>query len=237
MAIFNTHFYHELTKRYTIAFGSLFNDMQVVHYSENGDEASRVTVPLAYSNKEKFVQRLQDDPDHRQKPAIQLPRMAFELQSLNYDGGRKLQKLNKHFYSRDNGSSASSLYTPVPYDMIYSLYIVTKTQDDMLQIVEQILPGFAPDVNINVRGIGDPQTSYDVPISLLDVQPSDSYEGTFEDRRQIMWSMNFLMKAVYFGPVNRRSIILETDTPLLDYDSYFAEDGSWAPPRPEPDPV
>lgn len=222
MALFNNHFYHGMLKRYTIAVGSLFSDMQVVRYNEDGSENQRVTVPLTYSNKEKFVQRLTQDPDQTRKEAITLPRIAFEMVSLNYDGQRKLQKLQKYHYPREAGDSGS-VYTPVPYDLVFNVYMVTKTQDEMLQLIEQIMPAFTPDFTISMVGIADPNSSFDVPINLLDISPSDSFEGSFEDRRQIMWSMSILVKAVFFGPITKRKIILYPEGNTYGWEKLFEE--------------
>ena len=220
MAIFNSHFYHSMTKRYTVAMGTLFSDMSVVRYNEDGSENHRITVPITYSNKEKFVQRLISDSDHSRKEAITVPRMAFELVSMNYDGQRKLQKLNKYQFDRSAGN-ASNVYTPVPYDLVYNLYIVTKTQEEMLQIVEQIVPAFTPDFTVSIKSVEEPELRFDLPITLLDVLPSDSSEGMFEDRRQIMWTMSFLAKAVYFGPVAKREIILHPQSDLYGWEKLY----------------
>lgn len=222
MAMFSSYFYHDMTKRYTVAFGSLFSDIEVVRLKENGDEDHRIVVPLTYSPKEKFIQRLTQDKDHAQKPAITLPRMAFEMVALNYDGQRKLQKMRKYHYPNEI-ADAGHTFTPVPYDLTFNLYIVSKTQDEMLQMVEQILPAFQPDINIAIKGIANPETSFDVPITLLDVLPSDSFDGAFDERRQILWTMSFLVKAIYFGPITTKKIILETDTPTLGWDALFDE--------------
>lgn len=94
----------------------------------------------------------------------------------------------------------------------------------MLQIIEQILPAFTPDVTLSLKGIANPETIFDVPISLLDVEPTDTFEGMFEERRQIMWSLSFLMKAVYFGPITTKSIILQTDTPIYGWEKLFSDE-------------
>ena len=225
MAIFSSYFYHELTKRYTIAFGSLFTGLTVMRNKEDGTEEHRITVPLSYAPKEKFIRRLTEDANHSKQTAITLPRIAFEMTSLNYDPQRKLQKLRKYHYKEAPGVTRThgSVYTPVPYDLVFNLYIVTKTQDEMLQLVEQILPAFTPDLTLSIKGIQDPGTIYDVPLTLLDCAPDDSYSGSMEERRQIMWSLSFLMKAIYFGPISENSIILDTGTPLLDWKMLFAD--------------
>lgn len=220
MSFFNSHFYHSMLKRYTVAFGGLLSGIELVRYDQAGSETQRVVVPLSYANKEKFVQRITQDANHEKQEAILLPRIAFEMGSLNYDGQRKLQKMNKYRYPDAVGENGT-VFTPVPYDIVFNVFIVTKTQDEMLQIVEQILPAFTPDYVIAMAGIGSPETTFDVPITLLDVSPSDSYEGSFEDRRQIMWSMSFLMKGVFFGPITQRKVILYPESELLGWEALF----------------
>jgi len=222
MSLFNGHFYHGMTKRFTIAIGTLFSDMQVVRYNEDGSENQRVTVPITYSNKEKFVQRLMTDQDHSRKEAITLPRMAFEMVSLNYDGMRKLQKLQKYHFPKSEGENGS-VYTPVPYDIVYNLYVVTKTQDEMLQIVEQIAPAFTPDFTISIVGLTETDSTFDFPVTMLDISPSDSFEGSFEERRQIMWTMSFLVKGVFFGPISKRKIILYPEGTTNEWQKLFEE--------------
>ena len=222
MSLFQSHFYHGMVRRFTVAIGTLFSDMQVVRYNEDGTEHQRVTIPITYSNKEKFVQRLLMDPDHTKQEAITLPRFAFELTSLNYDGQRKLPKLQKYHFPKSAGENGS-VYTPVPYDLVYTLYAVTKTQDEMLQIIEQIMPAFTPDFTISLVGLTEPESTFDFPVTMLDIVPSDSADGAFESRRQIMWSMTFLVKGIFFGPVSKRKIILYPEGTLHGWEELNQE--------------
>ena len=203
-----------------MAIGTLFNDISVVRLKADGTEDHRITVPLSYAPREKFITRLEQDyGDNRRTNALTLPRMAYELISLNYDPQRKLQKARRFAQSHEEGESTRTfVYTPVPFDMMFSLNIVTKTQDEMMQIVEQIVPGFTPDLNITIKGLNGPESVYDIPVILLDVQPSDSYEGGFDERRQILWSMTFMVKGYFFGPAGDNAIILLPDVKFFDWD-------------------
>ena len=77
----------------------------------------------------------------------------------------------------------------------------------MHQIIEQIIPAFQPDVNITLKGIDG--AAYDVPINFTGLFRTDSYDGTFDARRQILWTLNFTMKAFYFAPLEQKKIILD----------------------------
>ena len=47
----------------------------------------------------------------------------------------------------------------------------------------------------------------DVPIVLNSVSFQDDYEGSFEDRRIIEYTLDFTMKTYFFGPVYTGNII------------------------------
>ena len=210
-----------------MAIGTLFNDIQVVRLKSDGSEDHRVTVPLSYAPREKFIRRLEQDYGNNTKvTAITLPRMAYELISLNYDPQKKLQKARKFSHTRTDGvyPVKEYVYTPVPFDFMFSLNIVTKTQDEMMQIVEQIVPGFTPDLNITIKGLNGPDSIYDIPVALLDVMPSDSYEGGFDERRQILWSMTFMLKGYLFGPTGDNPIILLPDVKFFDWNTLTESD-------------
>ena len=219
MGLFKNHFYHQLLRKYTIAFGTLFQDIDVLRYSSTNQELSRVTCPLSYSPKEKWLQRIISDPSLSRKPAITLPRLAFEMVDLRYSVDRKLPKLNKLYLPSSDASGAYSAFSPVPYDMMFNLYIAAKTQDDMLQIVEQILPAFVPDYTISIKGITNADISYDVPISISSIEKSDTYDSDVEEGRAITWTIQFLMKGILFGPVRESALIKQAHIEIKDIDN------------------
>ena len=217
MSLYKNHFYHQHIKNYTVVMGSLLNGIDVVRYKQDGTEDSRETVPVTYANKEKFVQRLLSDPNLDRQVAIKLPRISFELVSMQYDPSRKLS--GKLQFAYQNGANKTfSVYTPVAYDFTYTVSIIAKTQTDALQIVEQIVPFFTPDYTVHMKAIDSPNITYDVPVSLLSVSNSDSYDGEFDNRRMLVWSMVFLIKGFLFSPVRESGKIKEIDLTFYDKD-------------------
>ena len=226
MSLFKNYFYHDLTRKYNLIFGSLFQDIEVKRFEADGTVKSMITVPLIHSPKEKFIQRIigDRDPDgddsaeqrgDRRRIALSLPMIAYEMVDMQYDGSRKVAK-NQHFRLRPPAVSdmSDALYTPAPYTLTFEVNIAAKSQSEMLQIIEQIVPAFTPDVNITLKGI--PNMDYDVPITFIGLFRNDTYLGHFEDRRQLMWTLNFTMKAFYFTPLNRKNIILNVNAPIFD---------------------
>ena len=202
-------FYHETIRKIIVAFGTTFNNVQLVRKDNSGNITQSMKVPLAYGPKEKFLVRLRADPDLSSKVAITLPRIGFEIQNLAYDGTRKLSRVQK-FKKVNTGNSTRTLDTqfmPVPYNLDIVLYVLAKQSDDALQIVEQILPFFQPDYTITVNDMADMGIKRDVPIILNSISYEDNYEGDFDQRRALIYTMNFTCKFYLYGPVTSSNII------------------------------
>ena len=202
-------FYHETIRKIIVAFGTTFNNIQLVRKDNSGNITQSMKVPLAYGPKEKFLVRLRADPDLSSKVAITLPRIGFEIQNLAYDGTRKLSRVQK-FKKVNTGNSTRTLDTqfmPVPYNLDIVLYVLAKQSDDALQIVEQILPFFQPDYTITVNDMADMGIKRDVPIILNSISYEDNYEGDFDQRRALIYTMNFTCKFYLYGPVTSSNII------------------------------
>ena len=85
--MFGEHFYHETIKRAVSVFGTLFNNISVKRA-----DGTALKVPLAYGPRQKWITRLQQVDTTTTRTAISLPRMGFELTSIEYDSTRKLTK-------------------------------------------------------------------------------------------------------------------------------------------------
>ena len=193
-------FYHNTIRRYVILFGTLFNDIHINRVDTEGGVTQTIKVPISYGPKEKMLARLDADPNLN-RPAIVLPRMSFELTDLNYGPTRKLNTIGKIVAANPNDANAAKYqYTPVPYDLNFILSIAVKNADDGTRILEQILPFFTPNWNSTVDLIPELGIKLDVPIVLNAVSSEDSYEGDFEARRSIVWTLSFTMKGYIFGP-------------------------------------
>ena len=202
-------FYHETIRKIIVAFGTTFNNIQLVRKDGSGNIVQSMKVPLAYGPREKFLVRLRSDADLSSKVAVTLPRIGFEIQNLSYDSTRKLNRVQK-FKKVNTGNKTRSLdsqFMPVPYNLDVVLYILAKQSDDALQIVEQILPYFQPDYTITVNDMADMGIKRDIPIILNGITYEDSYEGDFEQRRALIYTMNFTCKFYLYGPVTSQSII------------------------------
>ena len=208
--MFGNYYYHERIRKTVAMFGKLFNDIYVLRKNSSGDVISQVKVPLSYAPKDKFLERIRENPDlyNDQKVAIKLPRMSFEIVSVTYDPTRQLPKSNYVNKAGASNSSRSKIYTYVPYNISFQLSIYAKTQDDALQIVEQIIPYFNPQYTLTIKPLADfPDIKEDVPVTLTGVTFTDDYEGSVEQRRTIIYTLDFDIKINFYGPIGEQGII------------------------------
>jgi hypothetical protein len=205
--IFNQYFYHEHIKRTVAVFGTLFNNIKVVKRDSTGKVISTIKVPLSYGPRQKVLARIADEKFlNDPKLAIRLPRMSFEIISLTYDTGTKLQKgITQTIPSSDPLKKQSILY-PTTYRIGLQLNILAKNQDDALQILEQILPYFQPEYTVTVKEVENNFKS-DVPFVLQAVTMTDDYEGDFMSRRSIIYTLEFEAKVRFYGPLSSKNVI------------------------------
>ena len=195
------YFYHEILRKTIISFGTLFNNITIQTKNNSGDIVSTTKVPLAYGPTQKFLARLEQQADLNKSTAMTLPRMSFEFTGLTYDPTRKVTT-TQQFTIKDpkDGSVEKKAYMPVPYNMAFELSVMTKLNDDALQVVEQILPYFQPAYNLSVN-LTEEGENRDIPVVLENITMQDDYEGDLTTRRVLLYTFRFTAKTYLFGPV------------------------------------
>tara|TARA_B100000123_G_scaffold162754_1_gene120548 strand:- start:584 stop:1381 length:798 start_codon:yes stop_codon:yes gene_type:complete len=205
------YFSHGIIRKHVIVFGSMFNDI-TIERKNAGTRVQTLAVPIAYGPKQKFLVRLEADPNLDREIAMSLPRLGFELAGITYDPSRKLNSTQKNSYVFSDKTLLRTQYTPVPYNIDFILSIMVKNADDGTQILEQILPYFKPEWNISVNLIPEMKIAMDVPTILNSVSLQDTYDGDFQTRRALIWDLNFTMKGYLYGPVSSQGIITRTSS-------------------------
>lgn len=198
---FGNYFYHKSIQKTVTAFGTLFNNIQIRHFNDAGDPISTLKVPLAYGPTQKFLARIEQQPSGDRKIALTLPRMSFEMTSIDYDAQRKSSVIQTFSSPRTDTGKPAKIYTPTPYNIGFELSIMSKLQDDVLQIVEQILPFFQPAFNVTIRLVPEINEVRDIPIILNRVGFRDDYEGDYSTRRIIIYTLSFTAKTYLFSEV------------------------------------
>jgi hypothetical protein len=222
------YFYHEILRRTVISFGSLFNDIAIKHTNNNEQVVSVIKVPLAYGPTQKFLARLNQSPNLSKPIQITLPRMSFEFTGLTYDAARK-STTTQTFTAKsvEDGTETKKAYLPVPYNMQFELSIMSKLNDDALQIIEQILPYFQPAYTMSVDLVETINEKRDIPVILENITMQDDYEGDFTTRRVLIYTLRFTAKTYLFGPVSSatKNIIKKASI------GYIAGDSTSTPSR------
>lgn len=213
----NDVFYHGITRKYIVAFGALFSNIRI---SRVGDGVTQeIAVPIAYAPKEKWLVRLEQDPNLENNVYTTLPRLSFEISDIRYDKSRKLNKLNTITCTNQDGTT--SMFAPSPWIIDMNLYAITKNNEDMFQIIEQILPFFSPDYILSLKLIPEQNIIVDTPITLNDVQISDEYDGKFENRRFVIYTLRFSIKINIYGPTQESKLISKTIVDITKEDGYI----------------
>ena len=212
-----TRFYNQSFRKLIIAFGQIFNNIVIQRTNSTGGVTARIKVPLAYAPKEKFLVRLDQQANLESREfATTLPRMGFEITGLAYDSSRKLTRVQKYSKVKtgEDGKKMNYNYSPVPYNIAMNLYVFTATAEDGLQIIEQILPFFQPDYTVTVNVVPELNIKRDIPIVLGNIGYEDTYDGSFTQRRAVIYTLSFTAKTYLFGPMNNQSVIKQTQSDI-----------------------
>lgn len=195
------HFYYEIIRKTIIAFGALFNNIYIKHKNKEGEVVSTIKVPLAYGPTQKFLARLKESPDLNKPIQVTTPRMSMEIIALSYSSQNKGVQ-TQTFVARDENGKPRKAYLPVPYTLNLELSIFTKLEEDMFQIVEQILPYFQPSYVVSITVVDEINEKRDIPFTLDNITMTDNYEGNFDERRALIWTLKFSAQIYLFVPIS-----------------------------------
>ncbi len=229
--MFGKHFYNERVRKSVAVFGAMFDNIYIIrkHGSTTYDQ---MKVPLAYAPQRKFLERIAEmnnGEDNERQLAIKLPRMSFEIVNMQYDAQRQLPKMNSVSRPGMTPGTRQKFHTPTPYIISFELSVYAKQHDDALQVVEQILPYFAPQYTLSVKPVSDIDIVEDVPVILQSVAFTDDFEGVVEARRTIVYTLQFDMKINFYGPkANDSAIINRIDMDLYAMDGPVGNDSDYA---------
>ena len=209
--MFENHFYNESTRRMVSVFGSIFNDMEVVKKNAAGKILQKIKVPLGYAPRTKVLARLKEQTSDP-KLAIKLPRLSFEISSMDYDANARVSK-HKNYTKVITGDTLqlNKLGAPAVYKVGFELNIMAATQDEALQLLEQILPMFQPEYTVTIKDIPTMDIKTDTPIVLESVALNDDYEGDLVTRRAIIYTLSFSTRIRYYRGIGKSKQILNTE--------------------------
>ena len=128
--------------------------------------------------------------------------MSFEISgSLLYDSNRQLSSQVECQIQTADGLTTTAV-SPAPYSVPFQLNVYGKTQNDVLQIVEQIIPYFRPSITREYFPItGQPWTD-EVTFSLQSVSVEDTFDTDFDSNRVIIYTLDFEARINIYGFIN-----------------------------------
>jgi len=202
------HFYNHTIWKHVAAFADVFDNMEVFVYDDNRKNVvGRKKVPVILAPKEKVVSVL-SVIDGTPKPEIDnvLPKMSIIWNDISWDSSRQTGSNEKRKlaveFDDDTGQRKVSYVDrqTIPYLFGMQLTIWTQYMDEAVQLLENILPFFKPDLHLSVfeRTTGQERKS---KVQLESVTPNFVYELNEPDRRIIQFDLNFTMQVNLYTPI------------------------------------
>lgn len=209
--MFNVTNYNQSIRKCIVAFGTLFNNIELNRYDENGDVVSKFKVPLKYGSKDKLIQRAKARPDllEDNKSQYVVPRMSFVMANIQYDNSRKLNLTQKITANSLKDAGSDTYFSPAPYRLTFELSILTKTNDEALEIIEKIVPLFQPTFFVTINVAEGYEERRDIAFTLNNVGYADEFEGSFENSRLILYTLTFDAKTYIMSPPSNTTSIIK----------------------------
>jgi len=202
--MFGNHYYNRTIRRLTVAFGSLFNDIKIARYNPDGSINQMIQVPLSYGPGQKWFrvrERAEIDGAVEGIASLRniLPRMSYSLDNIVFDAERMTNTYNKMAIC-ENGRPTKIQSARVPFNLNFSLHILTKKTEDSLQILEQVLPYFTPSVQLPVIDMPELGIVSNIPFELEDISQDDNWETDLKEPRELIWTLTFVARAWLYFP-------------------------------------
>lgn len=208
--------YRSAIRTVTVVFGSLFNDIYVRKYNTDGSVSEeRRKVPILFSEKSQYFTWIDNKmrrPDSGTKVGLALPRLSYELTGLAPDEQRQL---NPHLYRtgtpqvNSDSPFSNKEHSPAAYTFNYTLTLWSNDMDTSIQVLEQILPYFKPEVAVKVKEEQDLPIMNDLQVVFSGISKQDNYTEGFEVNRFIQWDMEFAVHSNIWSPSAEGKIIKE----------------------------
>lgn len=218
------YFYHASIKRYINLFGSLFSDIKIKRKSEDGKKEDTITVPVRYGVGNMYLKAPQTVEARELNQVTRvLPAMAFKLDNFYKDVSRKTNPMNriKHpTFDEDSGSAFQ--FNRVPYNFIFELIIRTKNSDDMMQIVEQIIPAFDGNLSVTIADTTGVPVEQDIIISIDECAMEDNYNDEMQSRL-LEYTLTFELRGFLYKRTQNALVIKEVDIEVGYADGYMLD--------------
>lgn len=216
------YFYNENLRKLVVGFGSLFSNIEVAHKDPDTSANFNIRVPIHYSPQEKFIQRLLQPSSITPGTRIetQLPIISYIINTIVPDPSRRLNRITPVLNLTNVGGTCqptgNQVKSQIPVNVSFNLFVYTRHTDDMLQIVEQIMPYFVPE-HIITMDMNEVQQNVQIPVVMVSNSLTEKYEGDLNSRRLNIASFQFVAKAWIFGEIQSVTAV-NTNTSDIVFD-------------------
>jgi hypothetical protein len=224
------YYYPRTIENVTVALTDMFNDMKVYKYTSAGTSAEVYDVPITFGPVEKeHLQRIEDHEyissafdvsgytqveSYGQRYWISTPRIALVMNGIAYNAERAYgvnewrEWFSETLVDGVNPDIVLKDYAPTPYDINFTLYIMTDSMDYFAQIMENILPYFNPALYLRVKEFSFLNIERDLKVIMNGVTPDFiSPEISDDDRRYINGTLDLTVEAWMYRPFEYSKII------------------------------
>ena len=194
----NKYFYFSLLRKYVAMFGSLFNNIIIERTDSNGNITQTINVPINYSEKEKMLTRMKQDPSIQKQASIVLPAISFFLDGYNFDSERHTSSNGKYMIL--NKPDITWQFKEAPWNFHFTVWIYAKNNSDASKMIEQILPFFSPHYSVKALLIPN-RPPVDIAIELVSVSHPNTETESFKERPVLIWELHFTLLGYLYGPI------------------------------------
>lgn len=237
------YYYPKIIKNVTVALMDMFNDLKVYKYTSAGTSAQEYNVPISFGPVEKEHQNRIEDHEYiasgtdlsgytqvepyGQRYWISTPRLALVMNGIAYNAERAygVNEWREWFQEiiATSGVNVDDIlrdYQPAPYDINYTMYIMTDSMDYFAQIMENILPYFNPALFLRVKEFSFLNVERDLRVTMPGVVPEFiSPEISDDDRRYVNGTLDLTVEAWMYRPFEYSSLIKVIDSRYYVIDS------------------
>lgn len=209
------HFYHGSVRRYVALFGNIFSNIHIKRKSSDETREDVIKVPIRYGAGNMYLKVAQDATRETNQISKILPAMSYQIDNIYKDINRKTNPMNRiqnatYKSNLSGGETRQFQLNRIPYNFIFELVIRAKNTDDILQIVEQIIPSFDGNLSVSISDTTGVLTEQDIIISLQEITMEDNYSDEMQSRL-IEWKITFELKGHLYKRTQTGLIIREID--------------------------
>jgi len=207
-----TYYYNETIKKYIKIFGALFSNWKIKHGT------NEIRVPIVYGNKSKIYQEHKQNTSNERPGEILLPVMSYRLNGIESDIERRTQPVN--IYDNSTINNIDYIKSPKPINLNFDLYIWTKYENDMYQLLEQLIVNFSPKKIVSINIFPDMNFRWDMLMTLNDnTDETENYEyGEENTLKEMKWRLSFTVKGYLFSNTFKENLIKMVTTNYKGYD-------------------